>query len=308
MKGYKIHKWTKADEKILIDNFQTHTCKEIAAIIGCTEAAVKRRRKDLGVLKTEEALTKIYARPNAGQYSRGSLPVNTLHDDAITIRTDKRGTQYKWIRISLGKWQQLHIYNWLKAGNIIPEGHVVAFKTPDTLNCDVDNLECISRSQNLIQNRLAYLKLTGERKEARASAKQKNRLDRKQRKEQKQLQKEQERLSKIAGREQCRLERKATVADKPTLRKVSVAKIQSEAKRRREEEKKLRIQRIVERQNIEAERHAKRKAERTPLHKTRNIDYSGMQHVKINTKTWVVVKPGTDVNTLMKAYKEKSLL
>lgn len=302
MKGYKIHRWTDADKETLSENFQTHTCKQIAAMIGCTEAAVKKMRKALGIKKTKESLSKIYSRPNTGQFSKGTLPKNTLQDQAITERKDAKGNVYKWIRISLGKWQPLHIYNWIAAGNTITPGHVLAFKNGNTCDPDVNNLELISRSENLKRNRRQYLSETEHRKSARSVIKEIEKANKKALRQA--VKRDLQNMRNIVKEMQSILKKESSNKAKSPKQFTHI----TEAKRKKEESKKLRQQQIIERKNSEAERIMRRKAERQPLFKNRVVDFSSLVHVKINSKTWLAVKPGTDVKPLLERYNQKSFL
>lgn len=82
-------------------------------------------------------------------FQKGHLPGNTLYDLAITERTDRRGNKYKWIRIGLAKWMQYHRYLWEQTYGKVPEGCNIQFKDGNTLNCEIDNLYLISRSDQL---------------------------------------------------------------------------------------------------------------------------------------------------------------
>lgn len=93
-----------------------------------------------------------FAKPNAGQFKRGNLPHNAKHDGAITIRRDKNGHDYKWIRVALGKWEMLHVHIWQQANGQVPHGHIVVFKDRNTLNCTLPNLELITREENMRRN------------------------------------------------------------------------------------------------------------------------------------------------------------
>lgn len=88
-----------------------------------------------------------------GWFKKGSIPPNTKPegDGAITIRKNK-GFAYKYIRIALGKWRQLHTHTWEQANGHIPEGHIVVFKDGDTMNCAIENLEMISHDENMRRN------------------------------------------------------------------------------------------------------------------------------------------------------------
>jgi hypothetical protein len=87
-----------------------------------------------------------------GWFKKGHLPANTLYDGAITVREDNRGVPQQMIRTGLGEWEYLSRYLWVQAHGPIPEGYVVAFKDKDTLNCVLENLELITKAENLGRN------------------------------------------------------------------------------------------------------------------------------------------------------------
>ena len=43
-----------------------------------------------------------------------------------------------------------------KENGPVPESHIVVFKTPDKMNCDISNLELITREENMRRN--SYLR------------------------------------------------------------------------------------------------------------------------------------------------------
>ncbi len=87
------------------------------------------------------------------QFKPGNEPHNTKHNGAISIRKDKSGRPYKYIRISKGNWELLHRFVWKKHNGEIPKGMLVVFKDGNSLNCSIDNLELISRKENMQRNR-----------------------------------------------------------------------------------------------------------------------------------------------------------
>jgi hypothetical protein len=85
-------------------------------------------------------------------FKKGHLPSNTLQDGIITTRTDSKTKRvYKFIRIALGKWQMLHVYNWEKVNGKLPKGKILAF-IGSTDNCSVENLVLITRAENMKRN------------------------------------------------------------------------------------------------------------------------------------------------------------
>lgn len=87
-------------------------------------------------------------------FQKGHLPHNakTTSDGCIRIRYDNRGIPVKYIRISLGKWEYLSRYVWRQHHGEIPKGHIVTHKDGDSMNCDISNLELISRADNARRN------------------------------------------------------------------------------------------------------------------------------------------------------------
>jgi hypothetical protein len=93
----------------------------------------------------------------ATRWKKGNKPCNTKFDGAVTVRhfwTVSPGgvIPYKMIRISEGKWESLHRYLWEQANGKIPSGYNVVFKDGNTLNCVIENLECISNAELMRKN------------------------------------------------------------------------------------------------------------------------------------------------------------
>jgi hypothetical protein len=87
------------------------------------------------------------------EFKKGLVPANTLHDGAITIRTDsKTKRQYKYIRIAKAKWDQLSRHTWVKHHGAIPKNKMVSFIDGDQLNCDISNLMLITKRENALRN------------------------------------------------------------------------------------------------------------------------------------------------------------
>jgi hypothetical protein len=93
-----------------------------------------------------------YAIASATMFKPGQDPKNTLHDGAITVRTDKRGVKHQWIRIAKAKWVPLHMHNYQQSFGEIPKGMVVVFKDRNTLNAHPSNLALLSMADNMRRN------------------------------------------------------------------------------------------------------------------------------------------------------------
>lgn len=86
------------------------------------------------------------------RFKKGNLPHTTLQDGAVTVRVDSRGVPVKHIRIDQGKWEYLSRHTWRQHYGEIPAGHYIVHKDGDTMNCNIENLECISRAENMRRN------------------------------------------------------------------------------------------------------------------------------------------------------------
>jgi|GEM_PF-1823362 len=127
--------WKPNQLEYLKANWAHYSAIEIAAVIGRTAASVKTRANDLGLKTTKEALSRICAKPNAGQ--KQSLgPIGT-----ITTRTNSKGVKTVWVKTGDKQWLQLCRYNWINAGKEIPEDCAFYFVDGDRTNCAIENLE-----------------------------------------------------------------------------------------------------------------------------------------------------------------------
>lgn len=105
-----------------------------------------------GKKQTEFMTAEAIARTAITRFQKGNLPHNTKADHQITIRADKRGVKYKFIRIGLGKWVPLQRFNWEQVNGKIPSGFNIIFKDGNTMNCEVENLEMLSNSELMKRN------------------------------------------------------------------------------------------------------------------------------------------------------------
>jgi hypothetical protein len=139
--------------QIIRDNFRKLSWKTIGEMIGRSSDSVKHKCHSLGLKRTDQesiAIQKFHC--SKTQFKKGHLPHNTRRDGDISIRPDKRGIPYKFIRVEQSEWIGLHIVNWEKAHGPVPDGSVVRFKDGNSMNCELDNLELMSKAENLEKN------------------------------------------------------------------------------------------------------------------------------------------------------------
>lgn len=65
----------------------------------------------------------------------------------------KQHEKYYYIRISKAKWVLYQRYLWEQKNGKIPKGMLIIFKDKNPLNCVLENLEMISRIENMERNR-----------------------------------------------------------------------------------------------------------------------------------------------------------
>lgn len=170
-------KWTIKQLKLLKDNYYNCLCVDnLVSLIGRDKISIYNKAHSLGLKRgcnignenlkihgNKTRFKKGHVSWNKGlkgidiggketQFKKGHLPHNTRSNGEISIRKDKTGREYKYIRISLGKWKLLHRVIWEKEKGIIPDGMIVKFKNGNSLDCDIENLYLCSRSKNMDAN------------------------------------------------------------------------------------------------------------------------------------------------------------
>jgi hypothetical protein len=83
-------------------------------------------------------------------FKPGQMPANTKKDGVTTLR---EGGVTPYIRIERGRWKRLAHHVWETAHQTaIPGNHVIRHLDGDRLNCQIENLELVSRAENLARN------------------------------------------------------------------------------------------------------------------------------------------------------------
>jgi hypothetical protein len=173
-------KFTPKEDQFIRDNYLTIPIKRIARMMGRAEGSVTGRFKRIGLvlppnLAAERRAASTFKKgcipPNKGKgmskeirekvsrtwFPSGHLPYNTKEDGIIVVRIDKTGRKYLYIRERVSKWELLHRHLWRKHHGEIPPGMIVAFKDGNTENCVIENLELITREDNMMRNTIHNL-------------------------------------------------------------------------------------------------------------------------------------------------------
>ncbi len=102
--------------------------------------------------KGQKMSKKTYDKVKKTFFPKGNKPPNTKPADAVTIRMDSGNIPYKYLKIRDSNWQLMHRVIYEQYHGPIPKGNVVTFKDGNTMNCDIDNLICITMAENMIRN------------------------------------------------------------------------------------------------------------------------------------------------------------
>lgn len=171
---------TKYEDDFIKANYLTMPVKAIAAKLNrCGSTFITTRLRQLGLTippeiikrrKEDSQIKKGTSPPNKGKrhsdymsedaikrteatrFAKGQKVHNEREDGAIRHQKDKNGKTYQYIRISKSKWELLHRKLWRDANGEIPEGMIIVFKDNNPSNCNIDNLEMICRTENMLRN------------------------------------------------------------------------------------------------------------------------------------------------------------
>jgi hypothetical protein len=162
------HEWTKKEISYLCKKYAYYTNQELADRLGVTIGHVSSKatklglrgklhgrsgRFEKGIAVWNKGLKGLACSP-ATQFKKGHTPATAKHDGAISVihsKNDKNA--YKYIRKAKSNWALLHRDIWERHNGEIPKSHVITFIDGDSMNCNIENLECIPRSELAHRNR-----------------------------------------------------------------------------------------------------------------------------------------------------------
>jgi hypothetical protein len=167
----------------IIDLYPHHSSKYIAKLLGVTISKVYNTAWGAKVKKSAEYMltpasgriiqpsvpnqfkpghtphnkgkqmdAEIYEKVAPTMFKKGNKPYNTKPNGTINVRADSSGRLYQYIKIKDSHWELLQRYVWTQANGEIPRGFVVIFLDGNYLNCELSNLQVISRKENMARN------------------------------------------------------------------------------------------------------------------------------------------------------------
>lgn len=159
-----MKKWTKEEINRVQELYYQFPMAFIATLMGLPYGTIKGVVRRYGLKTLRETRFNKGHRPwntgikgwtfkNSGQFPKGNIPQNYKEPGYVAIRRDKSGKDYWFIKSEADKTMvPLHRYLWLKHVGKIPDGMILRFKDGNTLNCDIDNLELITRAEHMKKN------------------------------------------------------------------------------------------------------------------------------------------------------------
>ena len=102
--------------------------------------------------KGKQISAEIYEKVAPTMFKKGNKPHNTKPVGTINVRADTQGRLYQYIKIKDSHWELLQRHVWTQANGEIPPGSVVIFLDGNYLNCELNNLQVISRRENMARN------------------------------------------------------------------------------------------------------------------------------------------------------------
>lgn len=176
--------WTEKEIKFITENYSDMNTTDIATILNRPIGGVYGKAHSMGLKKSKEYLAIMLEREakklaefgknyqfkkgnlpyNYGQkmskiiyekiqktmFKKGSKPHNTRKEGEESKSTDG----YTYVKIADNDWRLKHRVVWEKINGPIPANHIVVFKDNNQENFDINNLELITKSENMLRNTL----------------------------------------------------------------------------------------------------------------------------------------------------------
>jgi HNH endonuclease len=179
--------WTDADNEYLKENYPIIYTSEICTKLGRSYTSVAAQAYKLGLKKSTEFKQMEYKKQgerlrlqgkrhqyakghtphNKGKkvseitkqlllkttFKKGNKPHNAYDDWQEVIRKDSGGKSYILIKVpGYKKLKHKHVYIWQQANGPVAKGYNIVFKDGNQMNCQLNNLECISNAELMQRN------------------------------------------------------------------------------------------------------------------------------------------------------------
>lgn len=175
---FKVRRWTQSEIDLVHELYPTESNEYLKQLLHRSRKSIMHKAIELGLKKTPEFAKQQRER---NQFKKGNVPFNkgkkwehfmseegqrkasktffcgnphnTHAAGTEVLRAEHHGKRYWWIKPGDGRRMMLkHRWLWEKAHGPIPKGYNVQFKDGNPLNCVLDNLYLISRSEQMKEN------------------------------------------------------------------------------------------------------------------------------------------------------------
>ncbi|MEE6129144.1 HNH endonuclease signature motif containing protein [Chryseobacterium arthrosphaerae] len=168
------------EDKILIEKYLEIPVKRLAVILKRSSCGVNSRlrqlnliipkelaatRKESGMFRKGKIATnkgkkqieymspEAIEKTKASRFQKEHIPHNAKTDWEEVQRKDSSGNKYWMIKIPENrKLVYKHVWLWENKNGKVPKGYNVVFKNKNTLDARLENLECISKAENMLRN------------------------------------------------------------------------------------------------------------------------------------------------------------
>jgi hypothetical protein len=177
--------WSSAEESQLIAFYSDTPMPELMKIFGKSESAIYGKAASMGLKRSDAYMASEHAcrlrRENnpgeAFRFKKGQQPWNkgisfdcggrsvetrfapgTMPHNNVPVGTERvtdDGIRQRKVRDdgpAHRRWKSVHSLIWEEANGEIPPGHIVVFRDRNTEHLDIENLELVSRAENMRRN------------------------------------------------------------------------------------------------------------------------------------------------------------
>lgn len=176
------HTYTQEEEALLVAKYPITPTEQLAKEMGISVSSLYNKAYALGLKKIKEYFTndvngnlkKLAESGRAHRFTKGLIPHNKGKKMSPELYGKCRGTMfqkgliphnskfdgyeriskegYRERRVAPGKFRPVNHLVWEEVNGPVPANHIIIFRDGNKLNCDISNLECISREENCNRN------------------------------------------------------------------------------------------------------------------------------------------------------------
>ena len=162
--------WTEEKKARLAELYPTKTNAEIGETFGVSKRAVQAQANTMGLYKPKaffdghssgrfqkglvpankgkKLSPEVYAKCSATMFRKGCVPATTKYDGYESVRADRTGRKYVFVRVAAGRFVLKHRLEWEKINGPVPKGMMLRCRNGDTLDCRPENWYPLTKAEN----------------------------------------------------------------------------------------------------------------------------------------------------------------